>query len=100
MAEQPAVNIGPPGDNYSNWLNIAKDQIKETEEKDALKRIETIKKLITKSVNDTLLELKLGKYQGKIRYFNKISENEVVNKLKNEWDILKLNEWKGPINDI
>eukprot|EP01083_Nonionella_stella_P228135 808773_1 len=67
-------------------VTVGNDKIKEIEEKDALKRMETIKKLVPKSVNDTLKELKLSKYASNITTNFSISEEEVINKLKTEWD--------------
>eukprot|EP01084_Bolivina_argentea_P053053 97394_1 len=70
------------------------DSILEIEEKDALKRMETIKQLVPKSVRDTLEHLKLSKYIlfNLYRSFQ-ISESEVINRLKTEWkNYLSLNK--------
>ena len=126
MAEQSsAPNVGAPGDNYSNWLEIAKQRIKvclritcslgndlhyniiikiyynisktkEREKSITIKKIHAMQQLALKSINDTLVELKLGKYEGALKYFT-ITENDVINKVLNEWSNSKLNDWKGPI---
>ena len=54
-----------------------------------------MQELTPNSMNDTLVELKLGKYEGTMQYF-KISENDVISAVLSEWDISKLNDWKGP----
>jgi len=95
MAEQAAQT----DESRKNWLDDAKNAIKEREKKIAITKMRALKSLIKKSCLDTLKELKLaGKYDdefNKTSYFE-IEEDELVNKLLTAWDTLKLNEWSGP----
>eukprot|EP01084_Bolivina_argentea_P142725 250703_1 len=92
MAEQI---VTPSQDQQTAWFDLAKQKIQNKEQAKALQRINELKHLIIKSVNDTLVELKLHKYDGNITYF-KLSSDEVIQRLGNEWNVSKLHEWEAP----
>mmetsp|Transcript_36635 Transcript_36635/g.60311 ORF Transcript_36635/g.60311 Transcript_36635/m.60311 type:complete len:341 (-) Transcript_36635:83-1105(-) len=77
-------------------LGAAKNKIKEKQCRIITLCMNITKKLVGKSVNDTLKEIKLCEYAGAITYCSNVSETEVLQRLCVEWDEQKLNEWRGP----